>query len=122
MRITKLLTAIILMSVMAIGFTSCSKDDDEENDGTPSYEQKIIGTWVYRNMSYRFDDGGTGWYHAGDDISGDFRYTMTGISFKMNITLFNSTYHNVWHYETTGSYNPEQDNIRIDGNVFTRQK
>lgn len=124
MKAIRILTAIMLTLVMAIGVTSCSSgDDDDSGSGVVSknYEKAIIGSWTYGNATYSFDGGGTGRFKA-EDNSGSISYTLQGTTIHMQIVIWNEKYHSVWRTESTGKYSPEQDVIFIDGYRYTRQQ
>lgn len=109
---------MILVLASLLAFTSCSKDDGDDNSNP--YEKKIVGTWYNGDLMYRFDADGTGDYYAGD-VWGDIRYNMQGTTVFMRITYVNSTYGNVWKGEHSGTYIPEKDTFHCDGKVFTRE-
>lgn len=41
------LLAIMMVAMLSVGFTSCSSDDDENNDEYSEIVQKLQGTWEY---------------------------------------------------------------------------
>ena len=40
---------VMLMAVLTLGFTSCSKDDDNNDKPDPSIKEKLTGIWVQAN-------------------------------------------------------------------------
>lgn len=114
---------LLLVGVLAIGLTSCGGSDDNEDNGTQGYASAILGAWYYDGIEYLFLADSTGRYRC-EDIGGDFRYTVEGQGIQMrHFTYWNSTTHTVWKGEdTSASYDPEQNTLRIDGRTFTRTK
>lgn len=115
---------LLFLGMMAISFTACSSDD-EEDDGSQRYKNQIIGTWYCDYLSYRFESGGTGWYNSNSgDVIADFKYIIEGQGVQMHqFTYVNTATGSIWKGEDKyASYNPEENTMRIEGRIFTRQK
>lgn len=118
MKAFKILTAVLLACIVAIGSVSCSSDDDN----TPNAGKKILDTWVNDDqyeISYSFGRKGNGTYKT-PGVSGGISYTVDGTTINMIIKCWNAG-GGVWTDYKTGWYNARQDYIRIDGQIFTRK-
>lgn len=127
MKQEKLFTILMLLflGMMAISFTACSSSDNEEDDGSQRYKRQIIGTWYCDRVSYVFESDGTGWCNSDSwDVIANFKYTIEGQGVQMHqFTYVNTTTGSLWYGEDqNASYNPEQNTMRIEGRIFTRQK
>ena len=125
MKHTKLFSILMLLflGMMAISFTACSSSDDDV-DPTQRYRSHILGEWYCDNIEYRFESDGTGWRNCGDIIA-DFKYTIYGQGVSMRLfTYVNTATGSIWKDDDGDDavYNPEQNTMRIEGRIFTRQK
>lgn len=72
-----------------------------------------------------FESDGTGWCNSDSwDVIANFKYTIEGQGVQMHqFTYVNTTTGSLWYGEDqSASYNPEQNTMRIEGRIFTRQK
>ena len=111
------LSILALACIMAL--SSCSSDDGD-GSGAVNYEQKILGTWVDGDISYRFDRGGSARYFSGD-IWGSIDYNLYGCEVYMRITYHNDKTKNIWRGESKGSYNEADDTFRCDKRIYRRE-
>lgn len=125
MKHTKLFSILMLffLGMMAISFSACSSSDDDV-DPTQRYRSRILGEWYCDNIEYRFESDGTGWRNCGDIIA-DFKYTIYGQGVSMRLfTYVNTATGSIWKDDEGDDavYNPEQNTMRIEGRIFTRNK
>lgn len=125
MKHTKLFSILMLffLGMMAISFSACSSSDDDV-DPTQRYRSHILGEWYCDNIEYRFESDGTGWRNCGDIIA-DFKYTIYGQGVSMRLfTYVNTATGSIWKDDEGDDavYNPEQNTMRIEGRIFTRNK
>ena len=83
------LLAIMMVAVLSVGFTSCSSDDDENNDEYSEIVQKLQGTWEYGTGTASVMESSpsyiSGWEidELGEDVGASLLNTT--ISFSGNI-------------------------------------
>ena len=109
---------LVLTVVFIISIVSCSSDDDGDKD------DGIVGTWVRQdgatNASYEFYSSGTGMYHSGGNVWGDFKYNLANGNVYMQVTYVNSETHNIWKGEVVGGFDAQAGKLRINGIVYVR--
>ena len=113
---------LALVGMMVMSLTACSSDDD--TDPTQRYRSQILGERYCDNIEYRFESDGTGWRNCGDIIA-DFKYTIYGQGVSMRLfTYVNTATGSIWKDDEgeDASYDPEQNILRIEGYIFTREK
>lgn len=79
------LAAVMMMSMTAVSFTSCSSDDDVEN--YDSVKKQIVGTWNGRVVTgFISGSSGTKYYYA------DATITITNTTFHIVTENYDQTF------------------------------
>lgn len=111
--------AALMLAVVCVGLSSCSKDDDEKND-----TKFLVGTWIADDGSEEitFNADGTGFTF--DKINGreNFTYTFDAKTMVVTYDLEKPDLEGNKHF-TTKLERINNDKISAaDGLVYTRKK